>query len=94
MERLGEYQSYNSQFATRILDFLSVLFTSQGSTLLSGSDGVMEGPRGRPVVVGHKDMEITLGRYSGLLLYLREMDEQIYGRVCAVRATLICQETC
>jgi hypothetical protein len=84
MERLGEYQTHNAQFCTRVLDFLSILFTAQGSLLLGTTDGIMEGPRGRVVLVGHKDMETMLGRYAGVLLYLREMDEQVYGRVCAV----------
>jgi hypothetical protein len=54
--------------------------------LLGTTDGVMEGPRGRPVVIGHQEMEAFLGRYSGLLLYLREMDEPMYARLCGVRA--------
>jgi hypothetical protein len=86
MERLGEYRSHNMQFCTRLLDFLNVLFTSQGALVLGTSDGVVEGPRGRVAVVGHKEMNEMLGRYAGLLLYMREMEEQIYSRVCAVGA--------
>jgi hypothetical protein len=30
-------------------------------------------------------MEAYLGRYAGLLLYLKEMDESMYSRFCGVR---------
>ena len=33
----------------------------------------------------HDDMESALGRYSGLILYLKEMDEDRYAKLCAVR---------
>ncbi len=29
-------------------------------------------------------MEDTLGRYSGLILYLKEMDEDRFSKLCAV----------
>lgn len=43
--------------------------------------------KGRPVTVDHKEFETYLGRYSGLMLYLKEMDESIYGRLCAASHT-------
>ena len=36
----------------------------------------------------HKDLESYLDRYSGLILYMREMDEVAYGKLCAVRVSL------
>lgn len=42
--------------------------------------------RSRPVVIPHDDIEVYLGRYSGLMLYLKEMDEQIYNKLCSVRS--------
>ena len=30
-------------------------------------------------------MEAFMGRYSGLVLYTREMDENAYSKICAVR---------
>jgi len=35
-------------------------------------------------VISHSDLEKYLGRYSGLMLYLREMDESAYGKICGV----------
>ena len=32
----------------------------------------------------HKPLESYLGRYGGLMLYLKEMDEAVYGKLCAV----------
>lgn len=32
----------------------------------------------------HKQLEQYLGRYGGLMLYLKEMDEATYGKLCAV----------
>jgi hypothetical protein len=55
--------------------------------LLGTTDGVMEGLRGRLVVIGHQKVEVFLGRHSGLLLYLREMDEPMYTRLCGVRTS-------
>jgi hypothetical protein len=36
----------------------------------------------------HKELENHLDRYSGLILYMREMDELAYGKLCAVSASL------
>ena len=34
----------------------------------------------------HKELESYLDRYCGLILYMREMDEVAYGKLCAVGA--------
>ena len=34
-------------------------------------------------------MESYLGRYAGLLLYLKEMDETMYSKFCAVRQIIV-----
>lgn len=84
MERLDEYRTHNSQFCKRIYDFLSIMFTAQSKMLL-GDTGGMNKPngRGRPSLKDHHDIETYLGRYSGLILYLKEMDESVYGKLCA-----------
>ena len=58
--------------------------TSQSKLLLGDSNGIVKGPSGRPTIKDHKDMEMYLGKYSGLMLYLKEMEESIYGKLCAV----------
>jgi len=53
--------------------------------ILGGDNGIIRPNRGRPVIKSHEDMEAYLGRYAGLVLYLKEMDENIYSKSCAVR---------
>jgi exocyst complex component 1 len=38
----------------------------------------------RPTLLSHKELEEYLGRYGGLLIYLKEMDDSIYAKLCAV----------
>jgi len=53
--------------------------------LLGDDNGVTKGTsRRRASMVDHKTLEKYLGRYSGLILYLREMDEATYAKICAV----------
>lgn len=40
--------------------------------------------RGVPVIIDHKSFESYIGRYCGLILYLKEMDESVYAKICAV----------
>ncbi|KAL0578603.1 hypothetical protein V5O48_003394 [Marasmius crinis-equi] len=84
MERLSEYRTHNSQFCKRIFDFLSIMFTAQAKLLLGDNNGLTPGSaKAKPTMIPHEDLETYLGRYSGLMLYLKEMDESVYGRLCA-----------
>ncbi|KAI0068299.1 exocyst complex component sec3 subunit [Artomyces pyxidatus] len=84
MERLDEYRTHNSQFCKRLYDYLSIMFTAQASLLLDDSSGLTKpNGRGRVTIKNHQEMETYLGRYSGLILYLKEMDETAYGKLCA-----------
>lgn len=40
--------------------------------------------RRSPILRPHKELEDYLGKYCGLMLYLREMDEDKYAKICAV----------
>ncbi|KAL1748585.1 exocyst complex component Sec3-domain-containing protein [Schizophyllum fasciatum] len=82
MERLESYHTHNSQFCKRILDYLTIMFTAQSKMLLGDYSGVLRN-NGRLSIVPHTEMEQYLGRYAGLMLYLKEMDEAIYGKLCA-----------
>ena len=56
--------------------------------LLGSNNGVTKGGnRRRASMADHKTREKYLGRYSGLILYLKEMDEAVYARLCGVRAS-------
>jgi hypothetical protein len=84
MARLQEYKTHNAQFCKRVHDFLSIMFTAQIQLLLGETNGLdMSKDKSRPVAIPHDDIEGYLGRYSGLMLYLKEMDEQIYNKICS-----------
>ena len=85
MERLEEYRTYNAQFCKRLHDFLKIMCTAQAEMLLGNNQGIIRTARGRPAIADHKPLETYLGRYGGLLLYLKEMDEVMYGKLCGVR---------
>ncbi|KAH8119946.1 exocyst complex component Sec3-domain-containing protein [Phellopilus nigrolimitatus] len=84
MERLEEYRTHNSQFCKRMLDFLTIMFTAQGNILLGDSSGLNpSNEKGRFVIRDHLPLETYLGRYCGLMLYMKEMDENRYSKICA-----------
>ncbi|GBE77755.1 hypothetical protein SCP_0106370 [Sparassis crispa] len=83
MERLDEYRTHNGQFCKRVLDYLTIMFTAQEKLLLSDSSGIGKNAKGRPYILDHNSMETYLGRYGGLMLYMKEMEEGIYAKLCA-----------
>ncbi|KAF8846217.1 hypothetical protein BDN67DRAFT_960913 [Paxillus ammoniavirescens] len=84
MERLDEYRTHNAQFCKRIFDYLSIMTIAQSKLILEDSNGITRPKaRRRPVIANHQSMESYLGRYAGLLLYLKEMDEAVYSKFCA-----------
>ncbi|CAE6420393.1 unnamed protein product [Rhizoctonia solani] len=82
IERLAEYKTYNQQFCIRILEFLGVMFGYQSDQLLDYAEKAKQ-TRTQPVLHPHTPMENYLIKYNGLMLYLREMDENRYSKVCA-----------
>ncbi|KAF8745436.1 Exocyst complex component SEC3 N-terminal PIP2 binding PH, partial [Rhizoctonia solani] len=82
IERLAEYKTYNQQFCVRIVEFLGVMFGYQSEQLLDYAEKAKQ-TRTQPTLHPHTPMEKYLGKYSGLILYLREMDESRYSKVCA-----------
>ncbi|KAL5533999.1 hypothetical protein ACEPAG_459 [Sanghuangporus baumii] len=84
MERLDEYRMHNNQFCKRVLDFLTIMFTAQSNLLLGDTNGLVSSSDvGSLVILNHRPLEVYLGRYCGLMLYLREMDETKYSKICA-----------
>jgi hypothetical protein len=60
--------------------------------ILDDNDGLTKpSNNSRSSILNHLDMEQYLGRYAGLMLYLKEMDEGIYAKLCAVRAKTVAQ---
>ncbi|KAG6911564.1 hypothetical protein DXG01_011866 [Tephrocybe rancida] len=84
MERLQEYRTHNVQFCKRMFDFLSIMFTAQSTLLLGDTNGVNPATgRAKPTLASHEELEAYLGRFAGLMLYLKEMDESVYAKLCA-----------
>ncbi|KAH8991916.1 exocyst complex component sec3 subunit [Lactarius akahatsu] len=84
MERLEEYRIHNTQFCKRLYDYLCIMFTAQSTLLLGQSNGLSKSSGRRNMEIkGHKELESYLDRYCGLILYMREMDEVAYGKLCA-----------
>ncbi|KAI0005577.1 exocyst complex component Sec3-domain-containing protein [Russula compacta] len=84
MERLEEYRTHNAQFCKRLYEYSCIMFTAQSTLLLSDSNGLVKpSGGGRLEIKSHKDLENHLDRYSGLILYMKEMDEVTYGKLCA-----------
>lgn len=63
--------------------------------LLGDSSGILIPERrgGRPKLMPHKELEKYLGRYSGLILYVKETEESLYSRICGVRAPIESKKT-
>ncbi|CCA67704.1 related to Exocyst complex component Sec3 [Serendipita indica DSM 11827] len=80
MQRLDEYRTYNQQFCQRILDFLPMMISYQSDLVLKGKS--KEQKQDPLVMASHAPMEDHLMSYSGLIRYMKEMDETRYVKLC------------
>ncbi|GAA5888974.1 hypothetical protein JCM5296_002762 [Sporobolomyces johnsonii] len=83
-ERIGEYRTKASQFCKRVFDFLSIMFKFQIDQLLNPKEGTKA--RGQQLP-SHAQMEDFLGRYCGLMLFVKEMDQGRYQMICSAYFT-------
>ncbi|KAJ8295628.1 Exocyst complex component 1 [Rhodotorula toruloides] len=84
-ERVGEYRAKASQFSKRVFDFLSIMFKFQVDQVLNPKD-----PSARPAkgtLPSHSGLEDFLGRYCGLMLFIKEIDQQRYQQICSAYFT-------
>ncbi|BGP23018.1 exocyst complex, component Exoc1 [Rhodotorula toruloides] len=84
-ERVGEYRTKASQFSKRVFDFLSIMFKFQVDQVLNPKD-----PSSRPAkgtLPSHSGLEDFLGRYCGLMLFIKEIDQQRYQQICSAYFT-------
>lgn len=84
-----------AQVIAPVIRFASVLtsmYTDKSRMIMDDNNGLTKpGSKGRPFIINHLDMEQYLGRYAGLMLYLKDMDEGMYAKLCAVRARNVLQ---
>jgi hypothetical protein len=85
MERLDEYRTYNAQFTQRLTTFLAMKFQAAMLETDVMADKDKRNTTG-PTLPSHENMEAFIRRYSGLVLYTREMDETKYAKICGVSA--------
>jgi len=79
-ERVGEYRTKAAQFCKRVFDFLAIMFKFQVDQLLNHKPATGARPGSLP---SHGAMEEFLGRYCGLMLFVKEIDYQRYQQICA-----------
>lgn len=97
--RLREYQENSSQFCKRLLDYLDIAFKHQVRRLfllfsresiankIQSESTLVDFRKNRRKDAGlepHKAMGEYLMMYEGLVLYIKEMDEDRYQRLCSV----------
>ncbi|KAM0753811.1 hypothetical protein T439DRAFT_285041 [Meredithblackwellia eburnea MCA 4105] len=83
-EHVGDYQVKASQFCKRIFDFLCIMFKYQVNEVSNAKDtSSSKGPK----LPSHAVMEDFLGRYCGLMLFVKEIDQSRYQQICAAYFT-------
>ncbi|KAK4704899.1 exocyst complex component 1, partial [Phenoliferia sp. Uapishka_3] len=79
-ERVGEYRTKAGSFCKRIFDFLAIMFKFQVENLSDPKNLAKTKERELP---SHSTMEDFLGRYCGLMLFVKEIDYTRYQHICA-----------
>ena len=83
-ERVEEYRVKASQFCKRLFDFLAIMFKFQVDQLTNGPSSVVKLSKPSFTLPDHAVMEDFLGRYCGLMLFVKEIDQARYQGICAV----------
>ncbi|BGP46275.1 hypothetical protein JCM10450v2_002117 [Rhodotorula kratochvilovae] len=87
-ERVVEYRAKAQQFSKRVFDFLSIMFKFQVDQLLNPKDAAAAAAgREKGRLRSHAAMEDFLGRYCGLMLFVKEIDQQRYQLICSAYFT-------
>ncbi|KAJ9110665.1 hypothetical protein QFC19_001494 [Naganishia cerealis] len=81
IERTQEYETHNRQFCSRLTEYLFIMFKFQCEMALSAAASAVKNPN--PTIPEHTQLEDKLGKYCGLVLYMKEMDEERYQKLCA-----------
>nr|XP_019014642.1 exocyst protein [Kwoniella pini CBS 10737]OCF53423.1 exocyst protein [Kwoniella pini CBS 10737] len=78
--RMQEYRENSSQFCKRIADYLDVTFKYQSDSTLSD---YRKTAKKTMTLSPHRSMGEYLMTYEGLILYVKEMDEERYQKLCS-----------
>nr|XP_019048902.1 exocyst protein [Kwoniella bestiolae CBS 10118]OCF27832.1 exocyst protein [Kwoniella bestiolae CBS 10118] len=78
--RMQEYRENSSQFCKRVADYLDVTFKYQSDSTLSE---YRKTAKKTMTLAPHRSMGEYLMTYEGLILYVKEMDEERYQKLCS-----------
>lgn len=84
---MQEYQSSNAQFCTRLLEYLGMAFQHQSDSTLAEyrkSNG-----RNSLTLTPHQALGEALMQYEGLVLYVKDMEQEKYKKLCLNYITTI-----
>lgn len=76
-----EYRTKADQFAKRMFDFLSIMFKYQADSHLN--DKAAQVARAEGTLLPHVALEDDLGRYCGLMLFVKEIEPTRYAQICS-----------
>ncbi|KAK0536314.1 hypothetical protein OC834_001218 [Tilletia horrida] len=85
-ERLDEYRALSERFCKRVFDHINLTLTAETASYLS--DPARQSALGPsrhpgPSLQNHAHLEELLGRYCGLVLYMKETSPSYFSRLCA-----------
>ncbi|GAA94093.1 uncharacterized protein L969DRAFT_93478 [Mixia osmundae IAM 14324] len=86
-EHVAQHRQSSSIFSKRIFDFLTVMFKFQADTTLNDKTRAIT--KANPKLLPHTQLEAYLGRYCGLMLFVKEIDDQRYSQICASYFTAV-----
>ncbi|WWC85953.1 uncharacterized protein L201_000823 [Kwoniella dendrophila CBS 6074] len=78
--RMQEYRENSAQFCKRVADYLDVTFKYQSDATLSE---YRKTAKKTMTLSPHRSMGEHLMTYEGLILYVKEMDEERYQKLCS-----------
>ncbi|CAD6905109.1 unnamed protein product [Tilletia controversa] len=86
-ERLDEYRTLSERFCKRLFDHVNLTLTAETSSYLSDparQNALSPSRHPGPSLQNHANLEELLGRYCGLVLYMKETSPAYFARLCSV----------
>ena len=80
-KHMREYHDAASQFSTRVLQYLDIAFKHQSDSTLAD---YRKNASREPKLVPHTALGENLMAYEGLVLFIKDMDDERYKKLCLV----------
>ena len=80
-ERLQQYASIGDRFSLRLMQGIVALLDRETSALLADPQRAQANSGQRAVVLDHAQLEEVLGRYCGLMLYMKETSPELFTQL-------------